>query len=213
MPFIQVVTDEDAVVNDECKKLLLEKARKMFPETATLTANIYTIHPCNKYALIPIEHFFTNLALDKDNECIVLLGKMGAKSVHISRSNSEAIGGSTSSHVKGITHKVDVGVSVVKELSSEVDFVVEFSGRSRVSPPPGLLLNSVWHKNDPQLSALLESRSGSNPVEKYRVSEKGMSYFNFDFKAAARILGIGEAAIQAEFQKEKEITRIFDVSF
>ena len=213
MPFIQVVIDENVVVNDDCKKLVLEKARKIFPETVNLSANIYTVHPCNKYALIPVENFFANLALDKDNECIVLLGKMGAKSVHISRYSSEAASGSASGRFEGITHKVGVGISVAKELSSQVDFVVEFVGNSRITPPADLLQNSIWHRNDPQLSALLESQSGNNPVEKYIVSEKGMSYFNFDFKTAARILGIGEAAIQAEFQKEKERKRTFEVSF
>lgn len=207
--FIQVVTDKNTAVHDECKKLTLERARKIFPETVGLSANVYAIHPCNPYALIPLERFFATLALDKANECVVLLGKMGAKSVRITRLASETASGEAS--VK--THTLSVGGSAVRELRSEMDFQVEFSGKPDAVLSPDFLQNSIWHQNDSQLSAILESLSGNNPIKEWTFSEKEMSHFDFDIGAAARILGMNAADLNAEFEKDKKETRTFHVRF
>ncbi len=134
---------------------------------------------------------------------------MGAKSVRITRLASETASGEAS--VK--THTLSVGGSAVRELRSEMDFQVEFSGKPDAVLSPDFLQNSIWHQNDSQLSAILESLSGNNPIKEWTFSEKEMSHFDFDIGAAARILGMNAADLNAEFEKDKKETRTFHVRF
>ena len=70
--------------------ITLEEAKNKYSRTNNLSVGTYTFHPYDSERLTRLEHFHKNLALEKDDELIVLLGKMGAKSVRIMESNAEA---------------------------------------------------------------------------------------------------------------------------
>ena len=57
----------------------LEKAKELYPETRNLSIGTYTLHPRSRFCLTRVEHYHKNLALEKDDELIVLLGRMGAR--------------------------------------------------------------------------------------------------------------------------------------
>ena len=84
-PFYQVTSDSMGFPRAGCEILSMSDAEKIFPETIDLDEGAYVRHPCNKYALVPVMDFHARLAMDKAAECIVLLGKMGAKPVCVSR--------------------------------------------------------------------------------------------------------------------------------
>ena len=221
MSVYQVVVDDSIEEKQGCKIIKLNNAREQFPETTNLTAGFYTIHPCNEKALTPLENYFGNLALDKDNECVVLLGKMGAKKVKISRTENKEGNNKFSSGINAKIKKepqndssitVDVGSSILKNLNNEMNFEVLFKG-TPTNINKDLLLNSVWYKNDPQLNGLLESLLSTNPPKQWDFEENINSTFNFDFSATASILGILETNLKEEFKKISRIKRIFHVEF
>ena len=221
MSVYQVVVDEGISERQGCKIISLNNARIQFPESSTLASGFYTVHPCNEKALTPIENYFGNLALDRDNECVVLLGKMGAKRVRISRiennerNNKFSGGAKTNIEKEGnkdAVVKVDVGSSILKHLNNEMNFEVVFHGvPTNISSD--LLSQSVWFKNDPQLNGLLESLLSSNPPKEWDFEENIDSTFNFDFNVCASILGIVEANLKEEFKKISKVRRKFHVEF
>lgn len=59
----------------------LEEAKQKYSRTTNLAIGTYTIHPRDSLRLTRLEYFHKNLAMEKDDELIVLLGRMGAKSL------------------------------------------------------------------------------------------------------------------------------------
>lgn len=214
MTVFQVSTDSMVSPKKNCKLISLEDAQEKYPESKDLATGFYTIHPCNSKALTPIENYFTNLALDKDNECIVLLGKMGAKKVRIYRNTREKKDNNFDSSF-GLTKKsVNAGLNSTfsNELNSETDFEVEFSG-NQLEFSKDLLRNSIWFKNDSQMNGLLDSLLSKNPPKDWNYVENMSSTFNFDFSVAASILGVFEASLKNDFSKVSNLQRTFHVEF
>ena len=217
MSVYQVVVDANIDEKQGCKLITLNDARKQFPETYNLSSGFYTVHPCNESALTPIDNYFGNLALDRDNECVVLLGKMGAKCVSISRKENNEGNNNISADVKTSIKNdfqitVDVGSSILKNLNNQMNFKVVFKG-TPTNLNRDLLLNSIWFKNDPQLNGLLESLLSDNPAQEWDFEENIDSAFNFDFSVGASILGIVESRLKEEFKKLSKVTRSFHVEF
>lgn len=214
MPVYQVVVSDKIAVREGCERLLLEDVTKLFPDTKNPCSGFYTNHPCNCKALTPIENYFTNLALDKDTECVVLIGKFGAKSVHIKRSEVNKKNSETNANasVKAISVDANAGGQIRKELSSEVDFKAVFQAKP-TNVTADILKQSLWFKNDSQMNGLLESLLSSNPPKEWEYVEKNVSTFNFDFNAAANILNVTSAKLESEYEKVKNIERHFHVVF
>ena len=217
MSVYQVVVDNNIDKKQGCIIITLNDARIQFPATTNLASGFYTVHPCNEKALTPIENYFGNLALDKDNECVVLLGKMGAKRVSISRMENNEGNNNLSIGAKAKLEKeslvtADVGSSMLKKLNNEMNFNVVFKG-TPTNISKDLLINSVWFKNDPQLNGLLESLLSANPPKEWDFTENIDSTFNFDFSVCASILGILETSLKEEYKKISNIKRTFHVEF
>ena len=214
MSIYQVVVDEGIETKAGCIKISLSKAKDQFPDSTSICAGFYTIHPCNEKALTPIENYFTNLALDKENECIVLIGKFGAKSVHIIRKENNKKSNETSSDlsIKKVKLDANAGAQLSKELTSEVDFKVEFQGNI-TNFSADILKKSLWFKNDPHMNALMELLLSSNPPKDWEYVEKNTSTFNFDFNAVANILNIATVDLKNEYEKICNIERHFHVIF
>ena len=179
----------------------------------TLEEGVYAKHPCNQYALVPLQDFHASLAMDKTIECIVLLGRMGAKSVHVSRTDGEKLDAALRQEVsvKGINAAVNA--ALIKGMNSQMDLDVEFFGNSNIDIPETLLANSTWHKSDSHLNGILKSRLSDNKMKEFNVAEEVQSDYSFDFKAAASVLKIVESDLRANFEKMKHIRRTFHVVF
>ena len=214
MSIYQVVVDEGIETKAGCIKISLSKAKDQFPDSTSICAGFYTIHPCNEKALTPIENYFTNLALDKENECIVVIGKFGAKSVHIIRKENNKKSNETSSDlsVKKVKLDANAGAQLSKELTSEVDFKVEFQGNI-TNFSADILKKSLWFKNDPHMNALMEALLSSNPPKDWEYVEKNTSTFNFDFNAVANVLNVTTVDLKNEYEKVSNIERHFHVIF
>ena len=213
-PFYQVVDGDNCVPEDYCEVLSSSEAKKIFPETMELAdGGIYAKHPCNPYALVPVKDFHARLAMDKAVECVVLLGRMGAKSVHVSRMDGEKLDtiGEASTTVMG--YGATVNVELVNAMKSEMDFKAVFTGNSSTDIPRTLLENSNWHKFDSNLNGILTARLSDNKLKDWRIIEEGQFDFNFDFKAAASVLNVGEAELKAKIEKMKKTKRTFHVIF
>ena len=85
MTIYHLYTGNDFVAKRDCKNLSFPEAKLRFPQTDNLAPGFWTSHPLNEQAIVPLSSYFGNLAIDKENECILLLGRMGAKYVHIKK--------------------------------------------------------------------------------------------------------------------------------
>ena len=211
--YYQVVSDDTDVPKIGCEVLSLPEATKIFPETMSLGEGIYAQHPYNRYALFPLNDFHARLAMNKATECIVLLGKMGAKSVRVSRMKGDkgdiGVGGGTS--CKG--YRAKVNAELANAMKSSMDFNVVFSGNSHIDIPPTLLENSIWHKSDAHLNGILATMLSDNKPKEWSVVEEEQSDCGFNFKVAAGILGIAEAELKAKIEKVKQTQWKFHVVF
>lgn len=211
--FYQVVKDDIVTPKPGCEVLSLDEARKIFPKTVNLAEGIYAEHPCNPYALVPLVDFPAGLVKEKAIECVVLLGRMGAKSVHVSQTevDTSSVGGGV--EISSMGYGAAVDIELAREMNSNLELEVVFSGNSHIDIPATLLENSIWHKTDAQLNGVFSAIMNGTGPKKWRYVEKLQSNFDFDFRAAARILGISEVDLRANFEKVKKTERQFDVVF
>jgi len=212
MIIYQLVTNKKVDVNKDCEVITVKEANKRFPHSKDLASGFFTDHPIDDLALTPIENYFTNIALNQDDERVVLLGKMGAKSVHITKIDESKDG--TATDVKtGIKNvNTHVGLSIGSELQNFSDLMVKFEGRvSNISPD--ILKNSVWFQNNGQMNAILEGRRSENKFTEYDITTRIEQTYNFDFSAAANVLRKFEADLKIEYEKATKQVRKFHVIF
>lgn len=203
---------------DACCELdLLDIAGALsrYPNTSNLTVGTYTLHPCDSQRLTRLDHYHRNLALEKDDELIVILGKMGAveitKTEH--RHDGTSIGGSAAASV-GVPSAAGVSAqfngSKTREKGSSM--AATYEGRT-VAVDPNLLKNSLWFRTDSRLNALLEARLFSdNRITSYTVTNTYSEGFDFDFKVAGRYLA-SKADLRAEYEHLSKTVRHFHVTF
>ncbi|MDR1307424.1 MAG: hypothetical protein LBK74_07610 [Treponema sp.] len=63
------------------------------------------------------------------------------------------------------------------------------------------------------MNAILEARLSKNKALEWEMTTRITQTFNFDFKAAANVLGVVEASLKNEFEKAAKQLRKFRVSF
>lgn len=213
MTVYYLYTGKDFIVKRDCKNLSFPEAKLRFPQTESLVSGFWTTHSLNKNSLVPLPGYFGNIALDKENECISLLGKMGAKNVHIKKTDKNSLCNMTEVNVKvPVYFSDDAKASVSQNFSNVNEYTAAFQGNNG-DFDRNLLQNSVWFKNDVGLQMILESRLSNNKLTRYKVETELTQSFNFDFSLAARILETAEINIRNEFKKQSEIKRIFEVEF
>jgi hypothetical protein len=76
-----------------------------------------------------------------------------------------------------------------------------------------MLRASVWFRRDPQMNGILESRLSNNKMTAFTVTTKHDNSFSFDFAAAAKILDIPSASLEAQYKQVKTQSRRFHVVF
>jgi len=212
MIIYQLVTNKKVDVNKDCEVLTVLEANKRFPHSKDLASGFFTDHPVDELALVPVQNYFTNIALNQDDERVVLLGKMGAKSVHITKNDESKIKGKFDGKAGFENVNAQVGVSISSELQNFSELMVKFEGRvSDISPD--ILRNSVWFQNNGQMNAILEGRLSKNKVVEYDVTTRINQTFNFDFAAAANVLGVLKVSLENEYEKATKQSRRFHVIF
>ena len=191
--------------------LSLESALDKYPKTLNLSVGTYTLHPRSSEILTPLEHFHKKLALDKDNELIFLLGKMGAKTVTISEKSLEKNICSGHGEAKNIAMGVEANVNLSQEIEKGLDIKACFLGKAG-NIDPDLLNKSIWFYNDFQMSQILESRLSDSPLLRYELRNTYSETFDFDFDLAAKYL-IVNFDLKAEFNSISKKERVFIVEF
>lgn len=214
-PFYWIEDDKSSIREDYCEALSLSEAETFFPETSVKMAEggVYARHPCNPYALVPIENFHASLAMDKAVECVVLLGRMGAKSVRVSHMNGKKLDAGGGAGFSACGYNAKVNGELVSGMQSKMNMEVVFSGASMDDVTPALLQNSIWHKSGKTLGAILEARVSGNSLKEWNIAEEEQSDYSFDFKAAASVLRIAEAELRAKFANVQQSQRTFHVIF
>lgn len=213
MIIYQLVTNKKVDVNKDCDEVLtVQEANKRFPHSKDLASGFFTDHPVDELALVPVQNYFTNIALNQDDERVVLLGKMGAKSVHITKSDESKTKGKFDGKAGFENVNAQVGVSISSELQNFSELMVKFEGRvSDISPD--ILKNSVWFQNNGQMNAILEGRLSKSKLTEYDMTTRIEQTFNFDFSAAANVLGVIAADLKIEYEKATKQIRKFHVIF
>jgi len=208
----QLVTDEKIEIKENCVGLTVTEARVKYPHSINLASGFFTEHPKDGQALVPVRNFFTNIASSKDDECKSLLGKMGAKSVEIITIDESKKTNTT--ELKGGNDKFNANaeMSVSNDMRDSSIQRVEFEVRSS-DIPPDLLENSVWFKNDSRMKKILEMRLETNILKDYYIDTTIEEDYEFDFSAAAKVLGVAEVSLRNEYEKESKQYRKFHVIF
>ena len=212
MIIYQLVTNKKLPIEKGCERLTLSEARRQFSHSKDLESEFFTIHPKDKKALVPLENFFTQIAIDQQNECVVLLNKMGARSVHITTfdEKKDKKGGEIKAGSKKINFHA--GMSIDNELQKFSDLKVSFKGNSS-GFSSNILEKSVWFKDDRDMKIIRDTLLSKNSLIDYELTTEVNENFGFDFKAAAHVLGVVKADLKAEFKKAKKQKRYFHVIF
>lgn len=216
------------VIRETCEKLLadirvsanrvgiefisLEEARQKYPNTINLFMGTYTLHPCDYKRLARLEYYHKNLALEKDDELVVLVGRMGAKSLTVVENNNKNKSFSAQGNAAATVVEAKIGMSIAQDLSKEKQLTVLYQGNS-VDIDPGLLINSTWYSTNGQVRAIFESRRfKENPMKKYILKNTYTESFDFDFDLAAKYLNIN-IDLKAEYNSISKQERYFEVEF
>jgi hypothetical protein len=190
----------------------IEIAQKAFPKTQGLSIGTYTLHPCGDKRLTRLEHYHKNLAMEKDDELIKFLGKMGAKTVKIVESGSRQTTTSGKVTVNSIAADGEVGGKLLQSAEGNRELTVTFAG-GPVEITPDLLKDSLWYAQDSKLNSILESRMfAPNRIETYTLRNTYTETFDFNFKLAAKYL-VAEIDLQAEYESISKMERFFSVEF
>lgn len=138
---------------------------------------------------------------------------MGAKSVHITKSDESKTKDKFSGKSSFINVvNAHVGASIGSELQNFSELKVKFQVHvSDISPD--ILKNSVWFQNNGQMNAILKGRRSKSKLTEYDITTKIEQRFNFDFSAAANVLGVVEAELKNEYEKATKQERHFHVIF
>ncbi len=190
----------------------LEAARNKYPRTRNLSIGTYTLHPRDSLRLTRLEHYHKNLALEKDDELIVLLGRMGAKSLRIMEIDNEQKSGSINTAVDTVLVDAKVGANLSTKFEKNKDLVVTFEGNV-VDIDSNLLENSLWFSDDSKLLSIFESRRFNfNRIQEYTLRNTYTETFDFDFNLAARYL-TSQADLNGEYQAISKKERFFHIEF
>lgn len=214
----------EIVTNVHC--ITLEEAELNYPNTKNLAVGYYTLHPVDKKSLVVLNNYHQDLYKDKDDEIVYLLSRMGAKRIRISTSDSIS---QKHDHQTKVNISKDSTIDLGAELGSSHKLGTD-SKTERIVENEGnitdidlhLLKNSVWFKNDGQMTSIFKSRiAKDNKLKYYCYKSEYNNQFCFDFGVAAKFLAPNEdpnktkleANLRLEFDNLKNKVRYFEVEF
>lgn len=192
--------------------LPLEVAKEKYPSSHNLSTGTYTLHPRDGSRLTRLEYYHRNLAQEKDDELIVILGKMGAKSLKIVESDVQDNSISAQLQMDAIVTNANSNVDFSKNIEKGKELIVNFEGNS-TKIEPSLLKNSLWFSDDSKLFSIFESRLlNSNRIEEYVLKTTYTETFDFNFSLATKYLTL-DVDLKAEYQSLSKRERFFYVKF
>ncbi len=197
-------------ISEEVEILPFQLAQVRYPETQNLAIGTYTIHPRNGKMLTRLEHYHQNLALEKDDELIMLLGQMGAKEVTIIENERQTWAASGKVAAEKMVISGGIGTNISQHIEKGKTLKVIFEGIA-VSLDPDLLKKSLWFSTDGKLEAIFQSLKG-NRMLRYELTYTHGETFDFDFDLAAKYL-MFKADLRAEYQSLSYKERTFIVDF
>jgi len=202
-------------LNNQMEKvevISLDMARQKYPRSRNLSIGTYTLHPRDGLRLTRLEHYHKNLALEKDDELIVLLGRMGAKSLKIMEIDNAQKSGTINTGVDTVLVDAKGGVNFSSEFEKNKDLVVNFEG-NHVDIDANLLENSLWFSDDSKLISIFESRRFNlNKIQEYTLRNTYTETFDFDFNLAGRYL-TNQVDLNGEYQSISKKERFFHIEF
>ncbi len=196
----------------EISILTLSSAREKYHLTRNLTIGSYTLHPREPKMLTKLADFHKNLALEKDDELIMLLGKMGATSVKISQAAEMDENKDAAVFIDANIIEASAKATYNTSTKASQHLSVEFEGKNN-EIPNDLLSSSIWFADDSRLLSIFESRKlGVNRIKEYHLINTYSDSFDFDFDAAAKFIKTS-VDIKARFNSIKNQARLFTVKF
>ncbi|QTA88976.1 hypothetical protein [Desulfonema magnum] len=209
---IPILSKDISEQSENLEIISIEKAREKYPKTSNLSIGTYTLHPYDGGRLARLEHYHKNLALEKDDELITLLGKMGAKTLKIIERNVQHNSGSGGVKAETIPADAKTNLNLSQQSEKIKELIVTFEGNI-VEIDSDLLRNSLWFSSDSRLGAIFESRRFiSNKIQKYTLKNIYTETFDFDFKLAAKYLTV-RTDLEAEYHFVSKKERFFNVEF
>lgn len=200
--------DLSKVININLNKVLHD-----YPNTKNVSLGYFTQHPIDTHSLVPLESFHNTLALEKDDELIILLGKMGASQVKIIENSNSDTQSKTELDINIEQIKAKIGANISSGLEGYKEMLVKYEGTKINNIDKNLLNNSIWFNNDSRLNAILEARLfKDNRLKSYSIKNTYKESFGFDFDVAISFIAT-EVDLKNEFSKISSKERIFDVTF
>ncbi|PSB04658.1 hypothetical protein [Merismopedia glauca] len=197
---------------EDVEVLPLEVAKEKYPSSHNLSTGTYTLHPRDGSRLTRLEYYHRNLAQEKDDELIVLLGKMGAKSLKILESDIQDNSISARLQIDAIAIDANSSMNLSKKIEKGKELIVNFEGNA-TKIESSLLENSLWFSDDSKLHSIFESRLlNSNRIEEYVLKTTYTETFDFDFSLATKYLTL-YVDLKAEYQSLSRRERFFYVKF
>jgi hypothetical protein len=196
--------------NAQC--LTLTSAREQYRSTKNLAIGTYTFHPREPQMLTRLANFHKNLAMEKDDELVMLLGRMGAKTVEIIQSSDAENSASIDANTENFKIDARVATEFKSKINNKQHLTVKFEGHA-TEMPDDLLASSIWFADDSNLHSIYESRKFSqNSIINYTLINTYFDSFDFDFDIAAKFIKFG-GDLKTEYQSIKNQSRTFKVEF
>jgi hypothetical protein len=190
----------------------LNTAKIEYPRTQNLSIGTYTLHPYDRSRLTRLESYHTNLAMEKDDELIILLGKMGAKNIRIMEQGSKSKSADGKIDIENLAIDIKGKLDISQRTINENDLLVSFEGNI-VDIDPNLLVNSLWFSTDSKLHSIFESRRfNPNKIQQYTLKNTYTETFDFDFDLASKYL-LSSLNVKAQYNSLCQKERLFHVEF
>ena len=166
---------------------------------------------------LKINDCLSNMALDKDGEFILLVGRMGAKHVYSVSIENKSTGfsfngaGNRGDNSPVGSFSVGVNTDIKGNLKKYEKYNAYFED-DMANFSDDLLINSKWFKNDKKMNLLFTLRKEKNLTSfDYESSLSDGSSIDFSFEV--RNIGVDEARLKGAFEKQNCIYRKFTVEF
>ncbi|MHC8470617.1 hypothetical protein [Plesiomonas shigelloides] len=192
--------------------ITLSEVLDKYPNSRDYSVGVYTLHPLDDNRLTRLADYHRNLAVEKMDELVILLGRMGARKILVKSLKQSEQHSSVTCDIKyrgmgGRTlYDFFSGTNIKKEMS------VEFEGKE-VLIDKDLLNKSVWFKNDSKMHAIFEARRfNGNKIKKYSIITDYKNSYGYDFNLAAKALG-AEVDLSKEFCNLSQELHEFLVEF
>ena len=164
---------------------------------------------------IKINNWLSNMALDKDGEFIVLLGRMGAKHINSisldKQNNNFGFNADINANSPIGSFNIGAGTNFKDDLKRFKKYDVYFEDNV-ANFTDDLLNNSKWFKNDPDMNSLFTIIK-ERKIKRWEYKSSLSVNSSINFSIEAKKAGVAEVDLKNAFDKMKGVYREFIVEF